>query len=238
MTMKRRFLKLLRQTQETNSLLCKVPLAAANNRLAMSALLSDATVPNDTICVNDTSWSMSWKDCKPSRLEASKMAVKKFISKRASLSATDRVAVVSFDSEAHIVLPFTDISNLASIRSAITNLETEGGTNIAKGLKAAARLFANDEMENFAARRLKRILLLTDGCGGNPIRISRALKDADILLQVIGCGSRSSVNEELLRRVATTDTKGFTHYWFVNNTKDLIEHYENMATGIVWKAKK
>ena len=236
MTIKRKFSGLLGQAERISSILHKTPLAVANNRPAISALLSDVTVPHDTVCVNDTSTSMSWKDCKPSRLEAGKVAVKKFISKRTSISMTDRIAMVSFDSEARIVLPFTDINNLASIDSAVTGLETRGGTDIAKGLKVAAEIFADDQIANFAGRRLKRILLLTDGCGGSPITISRALKDADVLIEVIGIGGdRSEVNEELLQKVATTDINGFRHYWFVTDTDNLVKHYEKMATGIIWK---
>ena len=236
MTTKRKFFGLLRQAEKTNSSLHKAPLATANNKLGEPALLSDKTIPNDTVCVNDTSSSMSWKDCKPSRLEAGKMATEKFISKRTSISKTDRIALVSFDTSAHIVLPFTDITNLTLINSAVTSLKAEGGTDIAEGLKAAAGIFANDPIVNFAGRRLKRILLLTDGCGGRPLKISQALKDADILIEVIGIGGdRSAVNEKLLRKVAKTDANGFTHYWFFTDTDNLVKQYENIATGIVWK---
>ena len=93
-------------------------------------------------------------------------------------------------------------------------------------------------MAYFAARRLKRVLLLTDGCGGNPLKVSRTLKDAGVLIEVIGIGGdKTAVNEKLLRRVATTDANGFTHYWFVTDTGNLIKQYENMAAGIVWKGR-
>ena len=232
-------LGLLRQVKKNRNFLYEAVIAAAaNDKIAESALLSDGTVPHDTVCVNDTSGSMAWKDCKPSRLEAGKMAVGKFIARRASLSSTDRIALVSFDSEARVVLPFTAISNRTLIHSAVTGLNAKGGTDIANGLRAAAGIFAVEPMAYFAAHRLKRVLLLTDGCGGNPLKASMALKDAGVLIEVIGIGGdRTAVNENLLRRVATTDANGFTHYWFVSDTGDLIKQYENMAAGIVWKGR-
>ena len=240
MTIKLFGLRLLRPIKETSNLLHEAALAAAaNNKLAESALLSDGTVPHDTVCVNDTSTSMGWKDCKPSRLGAGKMAVETFIAKRASLSSTDRIAMVSFASDARVVMPFTEISNRTLIHSAVTGLKAKGGTDIAKGLKAAAGIFADEPMAYFAARRLKRVLLLTDGCGGNPLKVSRALKDAGVLIEVIGIGGdKTAVNEKLLRRVATTDANGFTHYWFVTDTGNLIKQYETMAAGIVWKGSR
>ena len=246
MTIKRKFLGLLKPTEPVGNPLQKVMKPQqgiitydgieTNIKNEVHNLLSGESIPHDTICVNDISGSMSYADCKPSRLEASKIAAKKFVSKRAVISTSDRIAVVSFNTKARIVLPFTGVTELSSINSAIDSLKIWGGTDIDKGLKAAAEIFTDDPIANFAARRLKRILLLTDGCGGNPINISKALKDADVLIEAIGIGGdRSKVNEELLKKVATTDADGFTHYWFFTDTDSLIKQYENIATGLVWK---
>jgi hypothetical protein len=48
-------------------------------------------------------------------------------------------------------------------------------------------------------------------------------------------GDPAAVDEGLLRKVATTDASGFAHYWFFRDTDGLVAHYEDLATGIVFR---
>ena len=71
------------------------------------------------------------------------------------------------------------------------------------------------------------------------MKVANELKgQLQVLVEVIGIGGHSSaVNEHLLRRIATTDPDGFTHYCFIRDSASLIAHYSELATGIVWKGK-
>ena len=188
----------------------------------------------DTLGIHDVSGSMGEKDCLPCRLDASKKAAEVYIEKRLLCSPNDRFGLIKFNHHAEIVLELTAIINIDLIKRCLNALKVGGGTDIAEGLKAAEIVFAGDNL--YANQRLKRILLLTDGRGGNPIRIAQKLKEHNVLIEVIGIGGEpSAVNEELLKKVATTDSNGFTHYWFFKDTQALVSHYEKLATGIVFR---
>lgn len=195
-----------------------------------------SSIPRDTVCVNDKSGSMATTDCKPSRLEASKLAAQQFIMRRSESSPGDRIALVSFKEHAKIVLPLTYLYETETIIKYLNSIKAGGGTNINEGLKAAQQILLDDQSLNTGQSRFKRILLLTDGHGGHPIRTARKLKSQRVMIEVIGMGGDpSAVNEQLLRKVATTDRDG-THYRFFKDTDSLVAHYDNLATGIVHRS--
>ncbi len=196
-----------------------------------------SSLPQDTICVQDTSGSLGWSlTTGGSRLDASKLAAEAFFRRRAVLSPGDRIAIVTFNNYGRVVLPLTEITRLDVILTCLASLRVAGGTDLAEGLKAANGLFAQDVALNPALARYRRILLLTDGHGGNPLRWATHLKNAGVLLEVIGIGGNTSdVDEALLRRVATTDAQGLIHYWFFHDTDGLVAHYEDLANGLVFR---
>lgn len=194
----------------------------------------------DTAFVNDVSGSMDERDCHPSRLGASKKAAQEYVWQRVGISPQDRIALVSFSDNAKVVLPLTEIGQANAIIKAIKKLKIYGGTDIAQGLKAAREVLLNGlSTDSTRHARNKHILMLTDGRGGHPIGLAKELKDQHVLIEVIGVGGdTSAVNEELLRKVATTDAHGFTHYWFINDTDCLVNHYRELATGIVMRDRQ
>ena len=181
------------------------------------------SLPHDTVCVVDVSGSMGGTDCAPSRLEASKRATEAFCRRRAALSPGDRIAIVTFNNYGRVVLPLTEITRLDVILACLASLRVAGGTDLAEGLKAANSLFAQDVALNPALARYRRILMLTDGHGGNPLRWAAHLKNANVLIEIIGVGGdpSSAVDAKLLRKVATIDVDGFVHYWFFRDTDGL-----------------
>jgi Mg-chelatase subunit ChlD len=179
---------------------------------------------------------MGWRDCKPSRLAASTKATGAFGRRRAALSCGDRLAVVAFNTHAHVVLPLTGIGHLDRIVKHLSTLKAGGGTDIAEGLRVAHDLLARDARERAMLPRYQRLLVLTDGHGGRPLTWANRLKGAGVLIEVIGFGGDpAAVDEGLLRKVATTDANGCTHYWFFRDTDGLVAHYENLASGIVFR---
>jgi len=195
-----------------------------------------SSCPWDTVSVHDISFSMTYKDCWPSRLRAGQQAVEKYVRTRTAICPTDRVAIVSFALSAKIELPLTSISEAESIIDAVMKLRGDGGTDITTGIEKAG-LILKDPVINIETKRLRRILLLTDGRGGNPLPIAEKIKNDGILIDVIGIGGKpSAVDEPLLRRAATTDNDGFTHYWFIKDADSLVKHYQQLATSLVWRS--
>jgi Mg-chelatase subunit ChlD len=179
---------------------------------------------------------MGWTDCVPSRLDASKKATEAYIRRRAALSAGDRIGIVTFNKYGRVVLPLTEITRLDEILLCLASLRVAGDTDIAEGLKAANSLFAQDVALYPQVARYRRILILTDGRGGRPLSWATHLKNAGVLIEVIGVGgATSAVGEALCRKVATTDSNGVVHYWFSRDTNGLVAHYENLASGLIFR---
>lgn len=197
--------------------------------------LTGSPVPTDTVLVNDVSDSMGSCDCRPSRLEASKNAAETYVRQRVGISPQDRIGVVAFYDCARVILPLTPIAKTQAIINGIKKLKVGGGTDIPAGLRGAGDILHQQASKDTTShRRNKHILMLTDGHGGHPLRLARQLKAQDVLIEVIGIGGNpAAVKEDLLRKVATTDDDGFTHYWFINDADRLVNHYRQLATGIV-----
>lgn len=193
--------------------------------------------PTDTVLVNDVSGSMGNTDCQPSRLEASKQAAQEYVRQRVQRTPGDRIAVVAFSDFGEVILPLTTITRLDFITQGIKKLKVGGGTDLGAGLREAEKIHLPEgKIALSAADRNQQILLQTDGHGGNPIRIAKRLKEHGVLIEVIGVGGDpSAVNEDLLRKVATTDASGITHYRFIHDAEQLVNHYRQLATGIVMR---
>jgi len=196
--------------------------------------------PYDIAILEDISASMGTTDFQPSRLEGGKKGIGHFVRLRARVSPEDRIAIVTFTETAETVLPFTPITEIDTIVNKLKILEPQDGTDIRAGLKECKKLFLSSTVSTIREKRFKRVLVLTDGHGGKPLKVADELKnELNVLVEIIGiAGEPSEVNEKLLRKVATTDPDGFTHYWFIRDTNTLITHYGELATGLVWKGKE
>ncbi|MBN1922783.1 MAG: VWA domain-containing protein [Anaerolineae bacterium] len=75
------------------------------------------------------------------------------------LSEHDRLAVIAFSDHAEVVADSTSVRQIASLRSAVANLTTGGGTEILQGLRAGL-----EQVRRFADRTSNNhVVLLTDG---------------------------------------------------------------------------
>jgi len=143
----------------------------SNNKLLLSITPPEGNSRTsvDLVCVIDTSGSMGTDAVLKnssgqteshglSQLDVVKHAVKTIIH---TLSSNDRLAIVSYSSQARTVLPLTKMDNDGIRNSilAIENLTPNGQTNIWDGLHTALELLRNSPNNN----SLKSISLLTDG---------------------------------------------------------------------------
>ncbi len=189
----------------------------------------------DTVIVQDVSGSMGTSDYPPSRLDGGIQAGIVHATTCGKERPGDRIAIVSFSEMARVVLALTPVTDRRTILKAFRRLTLDGGTDLAQGLKAAAKLFENQPR----TQRRRHVVLLTDGQGGEPLDVAAQLKKKlDVVIDVVGIGgSHCAVNEDLLREVATTDSDGRCHYRFIKDSQALSEHYKQLAQGLVWRGK-
>src|SRR5262249_16335932 len=93
-----------------------------------------------------------------------KLALAKEAAARAvqALKPADKVAVVTFDSEATMLVPLTSVAQGEKIVAAIQSIQPGGGTSIYSGAKMAYDALKADTTP------IKHIILLTDGVSSDP----------------------------------------------------------------------
>ncbi|MCK4401700.1 VWA domain-containing protein, partial [bacterium] len=112
----------------------------------------------------------------------------------------------------------------------LKKIEPSNGTNITSGLYKAQEI-----INDFAQDCIKRIVILTDGQGGNPLNIAAKLKKENVVIDVIGIGgSHSEVNEPLLKKVASV-VDGVLRYRFIGDRNNLVAHFTKIAGSLVRK---
>ncbi|MCP4249297.1 MAG: VWA domain-containing protein [bacterium] len=190
------------------------------------AIPSDGT--DDSVLVIDVSFSMDDPDYAPTRLEAAKEAGQKFARRLAQNQPDAHLAVIAYADDAHIVCSLTKARRIDRILEAINGMSTSGNTNITAGLKAARRELA-------LTPRRGHVVLLSDGhhnTGDGPAAVADILKQhAEISCVGIG-GSRSQVDEPLMRAIASCYPNGKKRYRWIGDTEGLIQHFEDLAGGI------
>lgn len=179
-----------------------------------------------TMCAVDISQSMGGPyDGILKKLDAAARANIALLLNKAQNDADDEIALVAFDDRAEIIQSLRSIcSHKRQMIQALQALTIRGGTDINQGLKAAQNVF--DWSRNDVVRR---IVLLTDGHGGEPLGTADELKSRGVVIDVIGVGAHSSeVNENLLREVASI-IEGEVRYRFIKDQQTLVDHYTHLA---------
>lgn len=197
-----------------------------------------------TVLVIDASSSMESDDYPPSRLEAAKRGASAYLAHRVALSAHDRIAVVSFRGDARVDGPLEEIKGSARrIQNAIDSIAAGGNTSIGAGLRAAeglllgapsgwmTRLLGDPVRVALPSGHVKRLILLSDGgqnAGCKPWPVAERLKGAGVLIDCVGIGAKDEVDENLLRRLATSPDR----YQFIADARELFEHYRTLAKSL------
>ncbi len=179
-----------------------------------------------TVFVEDVSGSMGGAyDHRLNKLQAAQRAAASMVINKARLDDQDEIGLVSFNHCASMLLPICLIaSRRTDIIKAIQSLEVSGGTDINEGLTAARDMF--DWHRHDVVRR---IVLLTDGHGGDPLHTADELKNRGVVIDVVGVGTTpTNVDERLLRAVASV-IEGETRYRFIKDSQTLVEHYTQLA---------
>lgn len=136
------------------------------------------------------------------------------------LTPRDRVGIVVFGKQAHVVLESTSGEDKEAILNAIHSLEPEGVTNAADGLRLGYQLAS----ENRNSEAINRVILCSDGVanvgdtGAGSIweSIERYAKESDITLATIGFGM-GNYNDVLMEQLAD---HGDGFYSYVDTEKE------------------
>ncbi len=137
----------------------------------------------------------------------------------------DRIGIMVFDDSCRTLLEPCPIraNNTAMIRI-LQSLPEGGGTDLNEPLVGARNYW--DRHTDDAVRR---IVLLTDGQGGDPLRTAEELKAAGVIIDVVGIGpTPRKVNEKLLKQLAST-VEGELRYRFIKDHRTLVQHYTQLA---------
>ncbi|MEP6924468.1 MAG: VWA domain-containing protein [Pyrinomonadaceae bacterium] len=168
--------------------------------------------PLNLALVIDKSGSMTATD-KMSRV---KQALKTMFGQ---LRPDDTVSIVTFDTDAEVLLPATRFGDGWELRRAVDSIRPGGSTNLNAGLMLGYR----EAMKNYRAKQTNRVILLTDGIANvgttKPTQIAQnslAFNDEGVDLSTVGVGAE--LDTDLLRTLAKS---GRGLYHFVAETEDI-----------------
>lgn len=233
---------------------------AALSALVIALARPQATIPvlqnsGTIVLVIDVSGSMFAQDVQPSRMEATKEAVREFVRKQ---PGGVKIGVVSFSDYAALVAPPT--RDRQPVQDAIARLRPQRGTNIGSGLQVALDAIYEDLGGGpqdapvtppgqatptplpLGGPPPASIVLLSDGqsnVGPDPLEVARAAAAAGVRVYTIGIGTPEGtvlqiqgrsvytrLDEDTLRAVAE-ETGG--RYFSARDEEGLREIYEELA---------
>ncbi len=133
------------------------------------------------------------------------------------LSPLDEVAVVAVDSEPHVVVPLTRVTDRGAISRRVLSIESMGG-----GIFVATGLHAGAAQLTKSAQGVRDLVLFADAADaeepGDYATFVPALRKAGVTVSVIGLGTERDSDAEFLKDVAK---RGGGRIFFAANAGDL-----------------
>ncbi len=180
--------------------------------------------PLNLALVLDTSGSMD----APDKMPFLKASLQVFLE---GLRPEDRVAIVTYSSDAYLLWPSQPVGDGRWIGETIRRINPGGGTNLHAGLMLGFR-----EVEShFDLRRNNRVILLTDGIANegvtDPQRIAAealTYNQDGIYLSTIGLGL--DFNDQLLSTLAQ---QGHGAYHFIDSAQEMDKVFRQEVEGLV-----
>jgi len=178
--------------------------------------------PADIMLVLDQSSSMSGAP-----LADLKTAAKRFVdiidqgtdgSLNGVIANGTRVGVVKFSSGASVAQGLT--TNANAVKAAIDGLSAGGGTDIGNGINTA--------QAQYTGANTKKMLVMTDGVGGNPSTAAASARAAGTEIWAIGLGQ---FNITQLRSIASDPDS--THVYTTPSSSELGDIFEAIGAAIV-----
>src|SRR5262249_26524810 len=128
------------------------------------------------------------------------------------LRDTDAVAIVAFETRAHVLREMTAVRSRSALHGAIDDLAAGGSTNLEAGLVTGYRV----ARDGFKAGATNRVVLLSDGLANrgsteaDPI-LRQIREEAAKKIALLGVGVGSEYGDALMERLAD-EGDGFVTY--------------------------
>lgn len=181
------------------------------------------------LLVIDVSGSMDSEDLSPNRLEAAKEASLGYVGQLRDACPEADVSVVSYGSDARVECRKLNASeHYSKIRKRIKRLKIRGCTDIGRALKVTGKILKGTD------HSLVHVVLLSDGYHNGkvpPEPMADHLKSKfKAKIDCVGIGSsHSSVDEGLLKAIASLDEENQPRYHFIKDSFELLQHFKKLA---------
>ena len=203
--------------------------------IALARPLAPVPVPDDRaglVIVLESSYSMYQTDIQPSRLEATKTAIRALVNQ---LPAGVRVSLVTYSGSAVTNVPFT--TDRPKLLDALETIEPGSGYSFLPGLDEALTAFPATSFE--IPKGARTIVLYSHGhdrSGRNPVDVALEAARRGITIHAVGVGTHGyNFDEEPLKRV--TDHAGGTYYP-IYSAADLRLTSQRLSRIVGWKLEQ
>lgn len=174
----------------------------------------------------DGSGSMA-KEFEPgvTKIAAAQRAAINTILAKKQIDPFDLVGLVAFNDVARVVHPLTESGAARrGLCLAAQSLTADGGTDINAALVCCERSF-----DWSVPNVVRKIVILTDGHGGNPLRTSENIKARGAYIEVVGIGPTPAAVDEKLLRVIASSIAGEVQYRFIRDASSLLQHFTRVG---------
>jgi len=178
--------------------------------------------PVNLTIVADVSGSMAGE-----KLEMVKAGLARLVD---SLRPDDRLAIVTYSTEARLLLPMTPLTDAETIHAAIAELTPQESTNLEAGLRTGYE----HALANVTDGALNRVVLLSDGVANvgetNPDQLAAQIAQEagdSTQLAVVGVG-RDTYNDTILEQFAD---QGNGFYAFIDSLQEAERLFVNDLTA-------
>ncbi len=198
-----------------------------NESAEYGGLSGDPNQRETCVLLLDASGSMTEQyNGRLSKVEAAGKAGRAFVYDKEACDPDDQVGLITFNTRATVVLsPVTLRTGRDQLIQALRNLRAGGGTDFVPAAEAADHV-----LRSAAPDAVGRMVLLTDGHAADPRKITDAMKQRGVVIDVIGIGpDPAAVNETVLKNVASV-IQGQLRYRFIRDARTLINHFTTLSS--------
>ncbi len=187
--------------------------------------------PEAEILLVDRSGSTDEPGQRGTRMDDIRVSLRGHGLQKMHIDRQDRMALVSFASDARVDCAWTRLQDPSPLLTAINALYSGGGTCFRSGLELAEGLFAGLPSVP-GTQVLRKVIFFTDGHNneGDPVPVAERLKNAGVIVQAVGFGRREKdVDVDILRRIVSL-INGQEQYWFCSSARELTQTFKTLSS--------